>query len=294
MKKILVLLSMAILITGVACVRIIPSSPSNSPSLPSLPTTPTIPRTTNQLPIAKIDAILPGSVTAGDSVTFSGHGTDVDGTIVGYEWRSSIDGFLSNLASFMSSSLSVGTHIIYFKVKDSALDWSDEVSGSVIVVPRMINRPVIQSFAAVPTAINLGGSAVLSWSVLGANIVTIDNGIGPVSPSGMQAVYPARSTFYTLTATNQAGSVTQTVRVDVVSVPQYLGYPVISYFTATSYGSYVMLSWSVSNASEVSIDPYIGPVPAVGQVNVTLPATYTLTARNSYGYSTSRVTVYSR
>ena len=38
------------------------------------------------------------------SVTFTGHGTDTDGTIAAYEWSSSINGVFANTASFSTSS----------------------------------------------------------------------------------------------------------------------------------------------------------------------------------------------
>jgi len=53
----------------------------------------------NQPPIAYINEISPSPATQGESVSFSGHGTDPDGSIVAYEWRSSIDGFLKDSKS---------------------------------------------------------------------------------------------------------------------------------------------------------------------------------------------------
>ena len=81
----------------------------------------------NQPPTAFIDDISPNPAEEGQTVSFSGHGEDTDGTIVGYNWRSSIDGFLSDQASFSTSGLSPGTHTIYFKVQDNDSEWSTEV-----------------------------------------------------------------------------------------------------------------------------------------------------------------------
>ncbi len=293
LKKTLFIFLSAMLILNVACIRIVPGTPSNSPTIPGTSTTPTIPKPKNVLPIAQIDAILPATATSGSTITFSGHGTDIDGTITSYEWRSNIDGFLSNLQSFTSPTLSVGTHIVYFKVKDSALEWSDETSGAVVITPKIVNRPTIHTFTATPASITLGGAAVLNWSVSGANVVTID-GIGSVASSGMQTVYPSRTSYYTMTATNQAGSATATVLVEVYTTPQYYGRPLVEYFTPTSYGSFVRLSWSVVNASSIYIDHGIGYVPATGYWDVTSAGTYTLTAINASGQSVGSITVYSR
>ena len=82
----------------------------------------------NHPPTAHIVSISPNPANQGKTVSFSGYGTDPDGdSITAYNWRSSIDGQLSTSPSFSTSSLSVGAHTIYFKVKDSHNAWSDEI-----------------------------------------------------------------------------------------------------------------------------------------------------------------------
>lgn len=83
---------------------------------------------TNFAPVASIDLIDPGAIVVGDRVDFSGSGTDVDGTVVGYEWRSSIDGLLGTAAAFSTTTLSVGTHTITFRVRDDQGIWSTHKS----------------------------------------------------------------------------------------------------------------------------------------------------------------------
>ena len=68
--------------------------------------------------------------------------------------------------------------------------------------------PVLTSFDAVPSTINSGSSATLSWTVSGATTVTIDNGVGDVSNTSFKSVTPSKTTTYTLTATNAGGSST--------------------------------------------------------------------------------------
>ncbi|MBZ0157892.1 MAG: chitobiase/beta-hexosaminidase C-terminal domain-containing protein, partial [Alphaproteobacteria bacterium] len=87
----------------------------------------------NTPPVGYIDSISPSSITAGELVTFTGHGTDADGTITGYNWRSSISGQLSAATSFSTSALPAGTHTIYFKVQDNTGEWSTEVNQSLTV-----------------------------------------------------------------------------------------------------------------------------------------------------------------
>ena len=89
----------------------------------------------NQQPTAHQPTIYPNPATSGNSVSFSGSGSDSDGYIDGYNWRSSIDGQLSTESEFSSSSLSVGTHTIYFKVKDNEGTWSSEKTASLTINP---------------------------------------------------------------------------------------------------------------------------------------------------------------
>lgn len=91
--------------------------------------------TRNNAPIAYIDRIAPDQIKVGDVISFSGYGTDSDGSISAYSWRSNIDGPLSVSNSFMTSTLSPGNHTIFFKVKDNHEKWSIEVARSIMVKP---------------------------------------------------------------------------------------------------------------------------------------------------------------
>lgn len=71
--------------------------------------------------------------------------------------------------------------------------------------------PVILTFAAVPTEITAGESSTLRWQVKGATTVSIDHGIGEVSPTGTTTVSPQKTIAYTLTASNKGGTVTRSV-----------------------------------------------------------------------------------
>src|SRR5262245_36576367 len=61
--------------------------------------------------------------------------------------------------------------------------------------------PQVELFTATPTAIALGGSAVLNFSADLASSVTIDQGIGDVTGKKSVTVTPSATTTYTLTAT---------------------------------------------------------------------------------------------
>ena len=87
----------------------------------------------NELPTAYIDSIVPNVAAEGEEITFLGHGNDSDGSIVGWRWMSTVDGFLASASSFTSSSLSVGTHNISFEVRDNRGGWSDEAFAQILV-----------------------------------------------------------------------------------------------------------------------------------------------------------------
>jgi PKD repeat protein len=87
----------------------------------------------NVPPTAVIDSISPSPANPGESVTFTGHGTDPDSQIAAYEWSSSIDGIIGTIAAGSTSKLSPGTHTISFRVKDDKNTWSPAVTRQLVV-----------------------------------------------------------------------------------------------------------------------------------------------------------------
>jgi len=180
---------------------------------------PVAPPPANELPTAYIDSVSPARISPGETVAFTGHGIDSDGSVAAYSWRSSLDGEVSTSASFETSSLSEGSHTIWFRVQDDRGDWSNEVPCHVTVLHSGIVLQVINLFEASPPSIASGESSTLEWNVSGASMVSIDPGIGNVSLTGNRVVSPSATTVYTLTATNEAGSVTATAQIAVATVP---------------------------------------------------------------------------
>jgi hypothetical protein len=74
-------------------------------------------------------------------------------------------------------------------------------------------KPIVEFFITETPEITLGKSGRLSWNVIGATSVSIDNNIGPVAASGSVLVTPTTTTVYTLTATNAEGSITATTMI---------------------------------------------------------------------------------
>jgi hypothetical protein len=185
-------------------------------------------------------------------------------------------------------------------------------AGGPITFSTSGSQPSILSFNAEPSSISAGQSANLSWNVSNATTISIDQGIGNVALTGTRAVAPAVTTTYTLTAYNSAGTAMATTQVIVAGTstptptptpstptPSPTSYPDIGYFMANpnliSAGGSTTLSWSVTNATSVTIDNGVGPVGLSG-TTVVSPATsinYTLTATNAVGwaYATAPVLV---
>jgi hypothetical protein len=90
-------------------------------------------------------------------------------------------------------------------------------ANATVTINAPMQPPVINSFTANPNFIATGMMSVLQWNVTGANQVMISNGVGTVPAVGSRSVTPGYSVTYTLTATNDAGSVTQSVTLNVYS-----------------------------------------------------------------------------
>lgn len=136
----------------------------------------------NAIPVASIDSVSPSPATEGETVSFVGSGTDSDGTITAREWRSSIDGPLSTLASFSTSSLSVGTHTIFFRVRDDDDVWSAEVEEALTVDAEGSTQTIVLDNGAP------GTSSTGTWLTSGAP-----------APYGATSLYAKNGATYTYT-----------------------------------------------------------------------------------------------
>ena len=195
--KIYILASILLLSILVGCTTIAPVAPSEPP-------------------VAYIDSVSATTIVAGDLVSLTGHGTDREGTVVAYSWRSSVDGVLGTNPDLSTSSLSVAKHAIYFQVQNNRGDWSKEVYVYVNVLPAQIGKPTINIFQVKPDYVAPGDSTILSWDVSNANTVTIAPDIGNVSLTGTRTIYPQRNTIYVLTAVNEVGQIQADTKVSLL------------------------------------------------------------------------------
>ncbi|MGZ5440344.1 MAG: hypothetical protein ACXWLY_03965 [Thermoanaerobaculia bacterium] len=168
-------------------------------------------------------------------------------------------------------------------------------TGSVGTVTRQVTvtvvPPPIVSFTATPASIAAGESAVLAWSTTHATSVTILPDLGPRPLSGSVTVTPASTTTYTLVATGPAGTTTRDATV-TVGPPR----PMISFSASRltiAEGESTVLSWTVTDATSVSINHGIGERGLSGSATVAPLATttYRLTATGPGGTAREDVTI---
>ena len=151
---------------------------------------------------------------------------------------------------------------------------------------------------ATPTEINAGDPVVLAWKTLNATSITINNGVGPVTPvaEGSVVVRPTANTTYTATVANASGSVTCSAPVRITTVqtgPSCVR--LIASDQNIKSGDEVTLSWETSKATSISINNGIGPVTPVAAgsivVRPTSDTTYIATVPGAPENSNCRVTV---
>jgi hypothetical protein len=190
---------------------------------------------TKQAPLAYIDSVSSSQVWAGETIKFTGHGVSSTGQIAAYSWRSNVNGDLSQLATFDTSSLTAGTHTIWFRVQDNYGNWSQEVSTNVNVLAQGgPTKMTVKTFSVSPPAITEGEWTTLSWDVSGSGTVRIDPDVGEVSLTGSRSLRPTRDTVYTVFATNDEGVTTAKAKVVVSLVPLYT---LITYSIAAEDGT---------------------------------------------------------
>ena len=155
-----------------------------------------------------------------------------------------------------------------------------------------LEPPTINSFEADSDQIVYGENTNLIWDVSDTKNATIELNGEDISTSSSKEVNPTETTTYTLIARNDAGSDEKKVTVEVKKIEP----PQIDSFYADSEnivsGQNTTLIWSVSGATDVTIDPDIENVSPIDSVEVspTEDTTYTLTAKNGDEGDKSTVT----
>ncbi len=110
--------------------------------------------TPNTPPKAYINTIVPNPAVEGQEIILIGGGTDVDGTIIAYQWRSSLDGVIGNQPAISISDLSIGVHTIYFSVQDNDYEWSTEAVATLVVEKPITEDPIYQQLGELNQTVN--------------------------------------------------------------------------------------------------------------------------------------------
>jgi ferredoxin-NADP reductase len=154
------------------------------------------------------------------------------------------------------------------------------------------------TFGANATAVTVGGSVTLSWTVGGTSPTCVAEGgwSGGKATGGNQVVSPTSTTTYKLTCTNAAGTVTKSVTVTVSAAPVA---PTANLSVSSSSivsGQSTTISWNTGGSGPITCNAtggWSGSKGASGSqvVSPTSTTTYILTCSNSVGTSTKSITV---
>jgi plastocyanin len=176
-----------------------------------------------------------------------------------------------------------------------------QAAGTAVTVA--VAKPTAQISAASAT-IDCGAGTQLTWSSNDAPHVEL-SGVGPVAASGQQAVQPAQTTTYKLTATGPGGvsssDATVTVNSNIQSSlsvsPAEIRYHKVG--DQVEEQGNATLTWSAPGASNASLDPFGSVSPSgnrtvqatpskteAGPVDETI--TYTLRSSNACGGSDTK------
>lgn len=121
-----------------------------------------------------------------------------------------------------------------------------------------VQPPVISWFTAEPDHIKAGDSVRLAWSVENSTNVTIEPGIGAVTPSDQRSERPSKSLTYTLTAVGMSGAVQSTSRavevVEPVEIQRFYQEKPVVFLDDT-----IVLAWQTKGATEVTIGLFDKP-----------------------------------
>ncbi len=149
-----------------------------------------------------------------------------------------------------------------------------QCSATVTVIPP--NAPTCV-LTATPSTINQGSSSLLSWVTTNATAISINQGIGPVTPvaTGTRSVSPSVTTTYTATATGPGGSVQCSAPVTVTPVVNAPTCELTLTPSSVAYNGTATLAWTSANTTSGSINQGIGSVVLNGSTSVTGTTTTT-------------------
>ena len=148
---------------------------------------------------------------------------------------------------------------------------------------------------------NSGDKVVLSWKTENADSITINNGVGSVTPvaEGSVDVFPTGTTNYVATVAGDGETVDCNVRVTLEEEPPPTDGPSCVYLRASDEsieeGQEITLSWKTERATSISINQGIGEVTPVAEGSIRVSpnddTTYVATVRRAAQTDTCQVSV---
>ena len=170
-------------------------------------------------------------------------------------------------------------------------------TGSGTTMPTK-KAPVV-TLTASATSITAGGSVTLNWTATdtAAGRCSASGGWGGAkNASGSETVRPTVTTTYTLYCSNEVGSQTKSVTINVTAAPVKPAVTLAASNTNVAAGTAITLTWSTTGTGPLNCTAsggWTGTRAASGNTSVTPTATttYTLACSNSAGSDSKSVTV---
>lgn len=252
--------------------------------------------TSNPPPAINSFSVTPGSIQSGQSATLSWSVSNADSV--------TINPGIGTVASSGSRVLSPTSTVNYTLQATNAFGTASR--SLTLTVNDTPDPIVINSFIANPTSINAGDSSTLSWDVVNADNIRIEQGntlvVNSTAGTGNTRVFPSQTASYTLTASaNGRTTQTRTVRVSVNASSEVT----INAFTvdkpAINFQETATLSWLISGANSIRLSETdlsgvtrdLGPQSANGEriVQPLVDTRYTITGIGSDGSASKTLTV---
>ncbi len=198
----------------------------------------------NQPPVATITAPANGSsFTQGANVSFVGSGADPeDGTLTGASltWTSSIDGVIGTGTTFITNTLSAGTHTIVLTAKDA--QGATGAASLIITITAVGNQPPTARFTVNCPSLTLSCTADGSSSSDDVRVVSYTWNWGDGTPSQTHGVpvmpktYAAAGTYTVTLTVTDGGGLTNTTSKQVTVSTTPTNQPPVARFTVTCAG----------------------------------------------------------
>lgn len=153
--------------------------------------------------------------------------------------------------------------------------------GGVSVGGNVGTPPVIVSFSANPTIVASGELSLLTWEVDDADTVTLSPGIGSVGSNGSISVQPQATTDYTLTASNDSGTVNASARVSVDQPARIISFSAEP--SRINLGETSTISWQTENATTVTLNDTPVGLSGSSEFSPQETTTFTLRAQGDVG-----------